>query len=235
MPEEKYHFIKSKPCLEAFYADAFRRFESVLHSRKLSETIIELGSGSRLIKDYIPYAKATDLGGQDELDLCLDGTRIDLESESVDAFFAMNVLHHIQDKVKFFNEVSRCLKPGGLIFIRDQHIGLISGFILKYLHHEHFDEKKDIWKIESEDLTENGASTHIIFNDERKIFEKNWKELEIISIERVSGLYYWLSGGLKKWSLIPAFLISPLLSIDSKLARIFPSLCSFTDIQIVKR
>jgi SAM-dependent methyltransferase len=235
MPEEKYQFIKTKPSLEAFYADAFRHFEAVLHARKLSDTIIELGSGSRLIKDYLPNAKATDISFQKDLDLCLDGTKIELKSESVDAFFAMNVLHHIHDKFKFFDEVSRCLKPGGLLFIRDQHISLVSRLIFKYLHHEHFDESNNIWKIESENLTENGASAHVIFNKERQIFEEKWGDLEIIKIERVSAMYYWLSGGLKKWTMIPSSLTSPLISLDSRLAKLCPFLCSFTDIQIIKK
>ena len=39
----------------------------------------------------------------------------------------------------FLREAIRCLKPGGRIFMLDQHVNWLSRIVLRYGHHEPFD------------------------------------------------------------------------------------------------
>ncbi len=57
---------------------------------------------------------------QDDADavyLCADATSLDLPAESFDAVTLWNVIEHIENWEAVLAAVTRCLKPGGLIFI----------------------------------------------------------------------------------------------------------------------
>jgi hypothetical protein len=59
--------------------------------------------------------------------------------------------------------------------------------------------------------------------------------LKIIKTEPHTPLRYWTAGGLKWWNLLPGFLFDLFSQFDHWLARGFPDLSSFVDIEIIKK
>ena len=82
------------------------------------------------------------------VDAVVDATQMPLPTASVRALCMLNVFHHIPDASAFFKEASRCLVPGGRIFLRDQHVGWLSKWILGRVHHEPFDPQAKEWKFQ---------------------------------------------------------------------------------------
>jgi hypothetical protein len=115
-------------------------------------------------------------------------------------------------------------------------VSVISRWILKYLHNENYDDKTNSWTFESSNpVTDaNGALTWIVFRRDLKLFQKKYPELKLIKYKPHTPLFYWLSGGLKKWNLIPKIFIPLAIMLDKFLLRITNDFGSFVDIELVK-
>ena len=68
----------------------------------------------------------------------------------------------------------------------------------------------------------------------RRLFEKRLPGFRLVRYEPHTPLLYWLSGGLKKWSLLPYSLIGTVKKIEDLLLRISPEFASFVDVELVK-
>lgn len=66
-------------------------------------------------------------------------------------------------------------------------------------------------------------------------FEGRFPELHVVTYERHTPLRYWLSGGLKAWSLLPGRAAPSAAALDRLLIGLTPQLGSFVDIEIEKR
>lgn len=228
--------IKSKEFLRAFYLENYSAFKQKLESVQMEGKIVELGCGATCIKEILPEAVTTDVFEHDYCDLVVDATAMPFEDQSIKAFFLMNVFHHIPDVNKFLAEASRCLKTGGIIYISDQHVGIISHFILKYAHNEYFDSKADNYSFTSINPlnSANGALTWMVFKrDNAKILSD--KNLKMELYEPFAPLMYWLLGGLKNWTLINNQMTYNFVrQLDKFLIRLSPQFGSFTKV-ILKR
>jgi hypothetical protein len=102
------------------------------------------------------------------------------------------------------------------------------------LHHEPFDEFSEKWNFPSSGPLSgaNGALPWIIFFRDRKKFFSLYPFLRIRRLETHTPLRYWLSGGLKSWSLMPGFLFGLFSFIDSFLIRVAPGFGSFLFVEI---
>ena len=49
------------------------------------------------------------------------GYPVDIESQSADVIFALDMFHHVQDDEAFLRELRRLLKPNGTLFIESGH------------------------------------------------------------------------------------------------------------------
>ncbi len=233
---EKSLALHRKAGLKAFYLDAYREFQKELALHGISDSITEIGAGTDLIKTVVPTAKVTDVIDFPGRDFALDCSLMPFGDNSQSAFFMLNVLHHVPNKEEFFNEAVRCLRPGGILFIRDQYLSPMSRIVYKYFHAEDFDATVTDWNIVSSDPVKdaNGAIPHLIFYRDRRNFEARWPDLKIKKCQPCSSVFYWLSGGLKSWSLVPAKFKDSLLAIDKQLTRSTSVFASFMDVVIQK-
>jgi SAM-dependent methyltransferase len=228
--------ILKKPSLRHFYDDIYREFMKCLSHCSENGIAIELGSGVGFAKSIIPGLVATDILPYEGLDLIVDGTKLPFADNSLRMICMMNAFHHIPDVKSFLGEAERCLVPGGRILIADQHVGILSRFILKYVHHEPFDPKAKNWEFDPSGPLSgaNGALAWIVFMRDRKVFEILFPQLNIVRYEPHSPMRYWLTGGLKKWNLLPGRTHSIWKIIDTFLTRLSPEFCSFVFIEILK-
>jgi SAM-dependent methyltransferase len=230
--------IREKAGLREFYREAYVKFAECLERCPEDGIVLELGSGGGFVRDYIPEAVTSDLLPYPGIDQVVDGTAMQFADESLRAILMLNVFHHISDCAAFLREASRCLMPGGRVFMVDQYPGWVSTPILRYLHREEFEPLRDEWEFVSQQgplADANGALAWMVFHRDYDRFRREFPRLERVQFTPHTPLRYWLSGGLKWWSLLPPFSLAAAARLDHALASLSPRLCSFVDIELVKR
>lgn len=224
--------IKEKNILNQVYRDFYHEFKKISAKPGI---LIELGSGAGFIKELIPQVITSDVIEGPGIDKVFSATKIPYSTNSVSAFFMLNVLHHIKDPKSALQEMQRCLKPGGNIVMIEPYNSLWGKFIYQNFHHEKFDPSGE-WKIKRKGrLSEaNGALPWIIFVRDRESFERNFPMLKIIMITPHTPFRYLLSGGLSKPQLIPSFLYPLVKRIEKLFSPLNPFLGMFVTIRIQK-
>lgn len=238
---ERYHQIQalfeSKPILLKLYQESYRKFERELGKCPQSGFSLEIGSGCGFLKKYIPAIITSDIVPYPGVEKTFDATgKFPFKNQELHFVCLLNTLHHIPDAESMFREISRCLLPGGRIFIIDQHPGWIGHFIYRWIHHESYNAKSPVWKFDSQNPlgSANGALTWIIFKRDKEKFAKLFPDLKVVSYSPHTPFRYWLSGGMKTWSLMPEFL-DPVFQVFEKiLCSISREFGSFVDIEIIK-
>jgi len=230
--------LNQKPLLKLFYQEVYETLRAKIEVGPKEGKVLELGSGGGFFKDYIPDLIASDMALGPSIDQVVDARSLPFTDRSLRAICMMNVFHHIPDVEKFFKEAERCLVPGGQILLFDQHVGILSRYILRYLHSEPFDSKKSEWSFDSSGPMSgaNGALTWMVFKRDRKIFEKKFPSLKIQEYRACYPLSYWINGGLKDdWSLVGAgkFSTSLLGALDRIMLKISPDFGSFVYVSVV--
>jgi SAM-dependent methyltransferase len=229
--------IERKPALRAFYSEIYAKYRACLERCPKDGDAVELGSGGGFTREALPGVITSDVVAYSGVDRVIDATEMPFADSSLRAIFMLNVFHHVPDVAAFLREAARCLKPGGRVLLVDQHVGWISGPILKYAHHEPFDSRAGDWRFETTGPLSgaNGALTWIVFKRDRERFLRENPALELVRYEPHSPLRYWLAGGLKSWSLLPGPLFGLATAFDHALARAVPPLGSFVDVELLRR
>lgn len=229
--------IQSKESLARLYNEFYYRYAHCIKKCPADGIVLEIGSGAGLLKNIVPNVVTTDILSYKTVDMVMDASRLPFSDNSIKSIFILNTLHHISNSKSFFHETVRCLKPGGRILIIDKYHGWFSNLIYKYFHHEPFDPKATNWGFESSGPLSgaNGALCWMIFYRDRHLFKKYFPSLEIVKLSPNTPLRYWLSGGLKSWTLLPGSLFQMSTRLDNWLSQNIPSLCSVVDVELVKQ
>lgn len=168
---------------------------------------IELGAGVAPIRETYPDVLATDVVAGPGLDRILDAQNMDLEAGSVRAFFGQNCFHHFPHPENFFAELGRVLSNGGGAVLLEPYHGPVASVFYPGLHRtEGFDKKFPSWNtpVSGPMSGANQALSYIVFDRDRKEFEKQFPNLKIVHQEVCSNyLKYLLSGGLNFRQLSP--------------------------------
>ena len=86
------------------------------------EPILEVGSGSGLLKDLMPEVVLSDtveLPWIDRIVNCLD---MPFNDEEMGGIIAFDLLHHLSEPHTFLSEAARVLRPGGRILLIEPYI-----------------------------------------------------------------------------------------------------------------
>jgi len=229
--------IREKPALRAFYEEVYGKFVDCVGRCPPGGTVLELGSGGGFLRDFLPDVMTSDVLPYPGIENVVDGTSMQFADASLRAILMLNVFHHIPDCAAFLREASRCLMPGGRVFMVDQYPGWLSTPIYRYVHHEGFAPDAPEWRFSSSGpLSDaNGALAWIVFERDFERFTREFPALERVRFTPHTPLLYWLSGGLKWWSLVPRFGLGAATRLDRALERVSPRLCSFVDIELRRR
>lgn len=229
--------IEGKPALKRFYLEVYREYLRTQELCPSGGRSLEIGSGAGFAKQVLPELITSDIVPYPGVDLVLDGTSLPYPDGSLRFICMTNVFHHIPDVSAFLREAERCLVPGGRLLIVDQHVGLLSWPILRYLHHEPFAPTATEWKFQSQGPLSgaNGALAWIVFRRDLRLFQRRFPALRLIRYQPHTPLLYWLCGGLKSWSLVPTWAIEAVMAADRFLARVWPDSGSFVYIELLRR
>jgi SAM-dependent methyltransferase len=229
--------IARKPALHALYEEFYSCFEAALAMSPERGIAVELGSGGGFLKRRLPDVVTSDVLPYEGVDRVVDAMEMQFEDESLRALLLLDVFHHIPDSIRFLREAERCLVPGGRIVIIDPHVSWVSRPILQFLHHEPFQPDAPEWRFDSTGPLSgaNGAQAWIVFQRDRSRFERVFPRLKLVEYRPHTPFRYWLSGGLKPWTLLPGWAFRTVTKLETGFLKMFPAAGSFVTIHIVKR
>lgn len=226
--------VREKPFLRKLYVDFYEQLISAV-SNPQQKVLVELGSGGGFIKEVIGNVITSDIIELPNVDKVFSAVNMPFANGSVDAFFMIDVLHHIADSRAFFREAARCLNSGGRIVMIEPANTPWSGFIYKNFHHESFDTAGKWGLDKAGPLSQaNGAIPWIIFSRDRKIFEKEFPSLRINLVRNHTPLRYLLSGGLTLRQLVPSFTYPLVRAVEYALTPVNDLLGMFATIELEK-
>lgn len=228
--------LKEKASLKALYLEVYQKYVDCIKRSPSNGIALEIGSGGGFAKEVIPQLVTSDIIPYPHVDRVMDATQLDFPDNSLSCICLYNVLHHIPNTPAFFREAIRCLVPGGHVFMVEPYPGWISTWVYRYLHHEGFDKKVKEWEFTSNGPVSdaNNALPYVIFERDIEKFQREFPQLSIARYAPHTPLRYWMTGGLKNWSLLPQKTYRSASWLDKKLIQISPRLGSFVDIELIK-
>jgi SAM-dependent methyltransferase len=222
------------------YRDQFRDFPN-----PAGLSILEIGSGTSPLKQFLSNVVTSDVLDLDYLDLVFDCHEIDkldaIKDKSIDVITLTNVLHHLKSPIAFLNRAASKLKSGGKVIATEPFFSVLSTPIFKYLHDEPVDfhvSEPELGEVQGPLASANIALPWLIFFRRREWLQRLNENFNVpsLSARPYSALSYMATGGISHRLPIPRFLYRALFPIDRAFSHYFPSLCaSFFTIILTRR
>jgi hypothetical protein len=212
------------------YRDQFRDL-----SNPAALSILEIGSGTSPLKQFLSNVITSDVLDLDYLDLVFDCHEIDkldgIKDHSIDVITLTNVLHHLKCPIAFLNRAALKLKSGGKVIATEPFFSVLSTSIFKYLHHEPVDfriSEPEVAKVQGPLASANIALPWLIFFRRRDWLQRlnNNFDIATLSTRPFSALSYMATGGISRKLPIPHFIYRALFSTDLIISRRFPGFCA---------
>jgi SAM-dependent methyltransferase len=208
-----------RPLVRRLYNDWFDLI--VAHLAPVEGPTVELGSGFAPLKARLPELVATDIEPTPWIDLVADAHALPYADRSLANLIAIDVVHHLADPARFFDEARRTLRPGGRVVAVEPYTSPLSTMAYRLLHHEQTDASVDPFRpdprLAREALEGNQALPTLLFFRRADEFRRRWPELRIIERRRFAFVLYPLSGGFSRRPLVPAALYRPLAALEALL------------------
>ncbi|HAU29446.1 MAG TPA: SAM-dependent methyltransferase [Rhodospirillaceae bacterium] len=230
------HIWENKPVLREIYTDLYQRIAAQLAPGKT----LEIGSGCGNLKNFASDVITSDVLPAPWIDVVADAQALPFEDGSFANIVLFDVLHHIERPRLFLSEAMRVLRPGGRIVMVEPGITPVSWLFFKLLHHEPV--------IMGDDPLEEGAPTPgkdpylsnqaiptLLMGRWRKRMLAAFPGMRVVTSRNISLFAYPLSGGFKRWCLIPLGLIRPLLAMEKHLEPLIGRLCAFRLLAVLEK
>jgi len=217
-----------KKSLRLIYQNFYQRIQ---HQLKPGLTL-EIGAGSGNFKRQHKNVVSMDIQDLPWLDIVTDAQALPFGEAVFQNIVFVDVLHHLPEPIKFFEEAVRVLKPNGRIVFVEPAITPMSWIVYNWFHPEPVDlscnplvpgrilSGDDPWDA-------NQAIPSLIFGKFQTEFEQLFPKLNIVRIEKFSLISYLLSGGFQRWSLLPYFLAPLLLKFEAAIERYVAKFAAF--------
>jgi Methyltransferase domain. len=222
------------------YRDQFKDFPN-----PASLSILEIGSGTSPLKQFLSNVITSDVLDLDYLDLVFDCHEIDkldvIKNNSIDVITLTNVLHHLKSPIAFLNRAASKLKWGGKVVATEPFFSALSTPIFKCVHHEPVDfriSEPELDEVQGPLASANIALPWLIFFRRREWLQRLSENFDVatLSTRPFSALSYMATGGISRRLPVPYFLYRAFFPIDLTLSRRFPRLCaSFFTLTLTRR
>ena len=189
---------------------------SVEHVRK-NGPVVEIGAGPGLAKLFVDDIVTADIEPSDNVDICLDATRLPFQTESIAGLLMKDSLHHIPQVELFLDEAQRVLVDDGLVAIVDPYWGFLSRLVYKYIHQERYDDTAPTWSFDSSSPWDsNQALSYLLLSRDRAAFERRWPSFEIVEHGPLLGPSFLLSGGVSRRTIVSGRLLASLFAWENR-------------------
>lgn len=188
-------------------------YKKIIADLAPGEKTLELGAGSGNFKEYKPDVISSDIDAKPWLDMVFDAHSMPFGNDELENIVMIDVLHHLDNPVKFFEEAYRVLKKGGRVLIIEPYISPVSYPAYKYMHPEPVKFGVDYFSKESisphkDPWDSNQAIACLLFFRQLDKFNGRFGgRLRIMKRERSDFVIYPLSGGFEKRQVLPDSLI----------------------------
>ena len=209
---------QAKPILRFLYTAWYEELAACLRPGRT----LEIGGGTGNLKEFAPSVICTDIVKVPWLDAVVDAQRLPFRTASMDNIVLFDALHHVECVSLFFDEAVRILKPGGRIVIMDPYVSWASWPVYRFVHPEPVDLGVDPLMIrpanpERKPFDANQAIATILFERDFDTFQRHYPQLDKRVHRRLAFFAYPLSGGFEHPSLLPMWLVRPVLALERAL------------------
>lgn len=227
---------QNKPALRAVYEHLYARMALACKPGRT----LEIGGGSGNFGDFSAGVITTDIQQVPWLDAVCDAHQLPFVKEAFDNIVMFDVLHHLDRPRRFFSEAARALRTGGRIVMIEPMITPVSWPIYQYLHPEPVRLREDPLedgdpKSKTDPFDSNQAIPMLLF---RRGGESLIREFPTLRLREVHYLGLWaypLSGGFRKWTLIPKAMVRSVLWLEDKVAPVLGPIFAFRLMAVVEK
>ena len=206
--------IQRKVFLNRIYCEWYSRLAANMQS---DARFLELGSAAGFFKQFASNLITSELFPTPGVDRIVDAQHLPFAHDELDGIVMTDVLHHIPDVARFFQEASRCIKVGGQMLMIEPWNTPWSRWVYQRLHSEPFQLDAG-WTIPNTGPLSgaNGALPWILFERDRERFQKEFPEWRIESLELLMPFSYLLSGGVSLRAFVPGWAYRPIRWTENK-------------------
>jgi SAM-dependent methyltransferase len=227
---------KRKRILRLVYDDFYDRIAAAC----VPGLTIEIGGGTGNLKKRISDVVATDIQFADWLDCVADAQMLPFAPAVAANIVMVDVLHHVEFPISFFREAERILRSGGRIVMVEPAITFGSALFYRLLHPEPVITSADplvagVVDPKRDPYDSNQAIPTLIATRNRARFHSLFPGLRIERVDWFSLAVYPLSGGFKRWSLLPAMLAQPLLRAERAIEPFVGRIAAFRMLLVVEK
>ena len=236
-PHASYRSVWStKPILRLVYEDYYRRIAAAC----VAGETIEIGGGIGQLKNFIPSAISSDIQHSPMVDVVADAQNLPFGSGAISNIVMLDVLHHIEFPVLFFREAERVLRAGGRCVMIEPAITPGSTVFYRLIHPEPVRMRatpfvEGLPNPERDPYDSNQAIPTLLATRDRLQFEKLFPNLEFVEVSWFSFWVYPLSGGFKRWTLMPESLGRRVLAFEKRIESALGRMLGFRTMIVLQK
>lgn len=217
-----------KHSLRAVYRDLYQRMAQA----SVTGRSLEIGGGIGNLEIPGEGLLRLDIQGSPGVHLAADAHLLPFRDGVFSNVYMFDVLHHLECPLVFLAEAQRVLRLGGRLIMIEPGISPLSHLVYGLGHEEPVDMKwnprKPCKPNPSKDPYEsNQAIPTLLFTKYREVLTESGIFLSVSECRWLSMFAYPMSGGFKRWSLIPSRLVTPLLKVEDWLLPYLGKIMAF--------
>jgi SAM-dependent methyltransferase len=229
---------ETKPTLRVIYADYHRRLLDACPAG----LVLDIGGGSAHVKHYRRDVISVDILPFPGIDVVCDAHVLPFAEGRFSGIVMLDVLHHLERPIDFLSEASRVLRPGGMLAMIEPGMTTLSYPFYRYMHQEAADLGADPFKPadtrqDKDPWDSNQAIPTLLFARKRNLSQvlQRVPNLELVKLDWLSVVAYPLSGGFKKWCVVPAGAAEWLIRMEDNLPHLLRQHAAFRLFIVLRR
>lgn len=219
---------KEKHALRDIYQDLYNRMAQA----SVPGLSLEIGGGIGNMQMPNGELFRVDIQCSPGVQVTADAHYLPFKDDAFSNIYLFDVLHHLQCPLVFLTEAERVLRPGGRVIMIEPGITPLSHLLYGMGHEEPvdmswhpmapcaFDPKKDPY-------ASNQAIPTLLFTKYAFALRESGIKLDVNDCRWLSLFAYPLSGGFKRWSLIPKSWVPVCLKVEEWLLPMLGALLAF--------
>ena len=214
-----------KPQIRLVYQRWMKKMQKFL----VDGPLLEVGSGSGLLKDFLPEVILSDVFKLPWIDKVIDCMDMPFEKDCLGGIICIDLLHHVSEPHTFLKEAARVLRPGGRVFFIEPYITPGSYFGYKLLHPEDVNFKEyhagiDKTGKKADPWQGNSALANLVFKRDLKQWGTLQPDFNIIHREIFSFFDFQAAAGFQEYAFVPHWLFKYLVKVDDWISFLMPLL-----------